>query len=1008
MSVQEGLQSTDVSVIKMARSVAKGKVTKNLKELKSALVYEGGTFVHDDIEEADVKKYHNSLRIAHDEFQELHERYISFADLDPTIETLVRESEEKYSSDVRLSVTEVNRLHSKYVNSKKKMSDASSYEMKTKSLECMVRFMKESLECKVNAAKDLIKSEDDNVRKAARSVKKDIRSCFESYDAKVNEYLMHMLGCKESEPKYSEISGFRSIVVKEIESLSVELEAIAISSGSVGIVDSDRKYETMVKLQKLSCPKFSGIPRDFGNFKRDFDQIVNVSGRADVEIGSNLRDAIPEKFKHLVSHLDTSNHVEMMSILEKKFGTKSLVIQDIVSQLDKMKPITSDRMFIEFVEKLQKIKLDLDSLNQTNEVANASCMGKIEDKLPLAIGTDWWKEVVAQKLDECASLDRYKALMKFLDEAKERVERQTTSLNRNVGPGAAKAVTNCVTGSITLSSFARNNDKKTERQWNNCLACDVDGATDLRSIQHPMESCGVWKSLSQKEKEKKVKCVKHPFKDDHTTQTCTVTGRKCKFCSKDTHHFLLCPKPVAKSSSNTTTLTATSVESMSPVLVQSLYVSAPDGSKIGSLLDLCSTDDYVTHRYAQKMHLVGEDVELLIEGMGGKETYCSTKLYMVPIMVAGSEVVVPCYGIEKITSDVSLPESDSYNRLCRKFDVKPRNVKRPSSIDLLLSMRQNHIHPSAIKNIGNMMLYKGPLGMVFGGSDDDLNFDPPEKCYPSTVHVLNQSSLRHAQTMRTIVKEADFSVRAKADKEFIDYFKEDSIGVHCNPRCGSCKCGTCPIGAKEMSLKDEREYERFKSLMVLDTVGTEVDPGPYWVSELPWTVDRYKLINNKPAVLGVMRSTIKKLDKDPLWREIYDKQLMDLIEKGFAREVSDEEVESWIENGGVTYYISHQIAVNPSSNSTPFRVVFNSSQKYKGYSLNTSWDLGPDVMNNLHGVLMRFRNDRFAAQGDVTKMFYMIRIPKSEQMMQLFLWKFPGEEKIRAFCMNHLVMGNRP
>ena len=135
--------------------------------------------------------------------------------------------------------------------------------------------------------------------------------------------------------------------------------------------------------------------------------------------------------------------------------------------------------------------------------------------------------------------------------------------------------------------------------------------------------------------------------------------------------------------------------------------------------------------------------------------------------------------------------------------------------------------------------------MVFGGSDDDLKFDPAEKCYPSSVHLINQSSLRHAQTMKTIVKEAEFSVNAKADKDFLDYFKEESIGVLCNPRCGSCKCGSCPIGAKEMSLKDEREYEKFKSLMVLDTVGTEVDPGPYWVSELPWTVDKSKLINNK-------------------------------------------------------------------------------------------------------------------------------------------------------------------
>ena len=100
----------------------------------------------------------------------------------------------------------------------------------------------------------------------------------------------------------------------------------------------------------------------------------------------------------------------------------------------------------------------------------------------------------------------------------------------------------------------------------------------------------MWKSLSQSDKERKVKCIKHPFKDDHTTQSCTVTGKKCKFCSRETHHFLLCPNPV-KSSSNVAKLNTTSTNSMSPVLIQAQYVAAPDGSKIGTLLDLCSTDD---------------------------------------------------------------------------------------------------------------------------------------------------------------------------------------------------------------------------------------------------------------------------------------------------------------------------------------------------------------------------------------------------------------------------------
>ena len=281
----------------------------------------------------------------------------------------------------------------------------------------------------------------------------------------------------------------------------------------------------------------------------------------------------------------------------------------------------------------------------------------------------------------------------------------------------------------------------------------------------------MWKSLSQSDKERKVKCIKHPFKDDHTTQSCTVTGKKCKFCSRETHHFLLCPNPV-KSSSNVAKLNTTSTNSMSPVLIQAQYVAAPDGSKIGTLLDLCSTDDYVTHKYAKKMHLEGKNVDLLIEGMGGKESRLMTKLYKVPIMVNGSMQIIPCYGIETITSDVSPPEPGSYNTLCQMFNIKTRNVRRPISIDLLLSMRQNHLHPSPIKTIGNMRLYDGPLGMVLGGSNKNLEFNPPVRNYCCTS--VNQMSRKKSLTMKTILKNVDFSVRAKADEKCLE-IRESSM-----------------------------------------------------------------------------------------------------------------------------------------------------------------------------------------------------------------------------------------
>ena len=196
--------------------------------------------------------------------------------------------------------------------------------------------------------------------------------------------------------------------------------------------------------------------------------------------------------------------------------------------------------------------------------------------------------------------------------------------------------------------------------------------------------------------------------------------------------------------------------------------------------------------------------------------------------------------------------------------------------------------------------------------------------------------------------------------------------------------------------------------MHLDQVGTPEDPGPYWVSSLPWTIDKATLVDNRAAVLGVMNSTRRKLERDPMWKEIYETQLKDLIKNGFAKEVSEEELKGWKMKGGKVYYISHQVALNPASKSTPIRVVFNSSQMYKGYSLNSSWELGPDVLNNLHGVLLRFRKDYCGGQGDIRKMYYMIRILLEEQMMQLFMWQFPEEERMKTFCMTRLVMGNKP
>ena len=78
------------------------------------------------------------------------------------------------------------------------------------------------------------------------------------------------------------------------------------------------------------------------------------------------------------------------------------------------------------------------------------------------------------------------------------------------------------------------------------------------------------------------------------------------------------------------------------------------------------------------------------------------------------------------------------------------------------------------------------------------------------------------------------------------------------------------------------------------------------------------------------------------------------------------------------------MALNPGSKTTPVRTVFNCSQVFRGYSLNSSLALGPENgLNSLHAILLRFREDEVAAQGDITKQYYMLRIEPDDAAVVL-------------------------
>ena len=75
-----------------------------------------------------------------------------------------------------------------------------------------------------------------------------------------------------------------------------------------------------------------------------------------------------------------------------------------------------------------------------------------------------------------------------------------------------------------------------------------------------------------------------------------------------------------------------------------------------------------------------------------------------------------------------------------------------------------------------------------------------------------------------------------------------------------------------------------------------------------------------------------------------------------------------------------------SSKPGKIRVVFNCSAEYRGIALNKSLTSGPDLTNQIVGVITRFRQEPVVITGDTEAMFHQVLVPEIDRSLLRFLW----------------------
>ena len=169
--------------------------------------------------------------------------------------------------------------------------------------------------------------------------------------------------------------------------------------------------------------------------------------------------------------------------------------------------------------------------------------------------------------------------------------------------------------------------------------------------------------------------------------------------------------------------------------------------------------------------------------------------------------------------------------------------------------------------------------------------------------------------------------------------------------------------------EDSVEDKKFRDVM---SVSVSRDQGKY-VASLPFK-GALALPDNRDQAYKCTQSLKRRLENDEAFKASYTVQMEKYIDKNYAEKVPDE-VRG--RKDGRVWYMSHHAVKHPSK--PKVRVVFNLKARYNGHSLNDHLLQGPDLTNNLVGVLLRFREGQFAVTADIQEMFSQVKVPEDDR-----------------------------
>ena len=201
---------------------------------------------------------------------------------------------------------------------------------------------------------------------------------------------------------------------------------------------------------------------------------------------------------------------------------------------------------------------------------------------------------------------------------------------------------------------------------------------------------------------------------------------------------------------------------------------------------------------------------------------------------------------------------------------------------------------------------------------------------------------------------------------------------------------------------DSRSAADARASKILDET-TYHDGSRYQVGML-WAEDGSSLPNNYFSALVQLKSLERRFRKDTELKQRYGKTIQDDLDKGYNEKIDKTDC-SKIDNPR-EWYLPHHPVVHPHKPGKVRRVL-NRAAKFQGQSMNNALLTGPDLLQSLIHILIRFRQFKSAVSADIEGMFLQVGVIPRDRPSLGFLWREDPASQIAVYQYSRHNFGSK-